>query len=410
KPCVVVDLGNAWVRCGFAGECRPRRILRSPLAEHPATMSQQSWLEILSPFLSSMYSKELLCKPKERGVVICESMTMPRAIRQAVTEALFTHLQVPSVLMVAGPAPALYCIGHPDGIVLDIGLKEARVIAVYRGVPLLHTYQAAPLGLEAVHDRLRALLGLPDLPPADAENIVARACFAATSSSADDSPEEDAAAAMSCTLSGSSSGAVVVPPAARRGAADALFGANPERLSVAALVAACARRCPVDARRHLAARLLVAGGGAAALSGLCARLQRELRAAAAAPPGGGATAAAAAAVAAPAPAPAAAAAAAAPAVGPSSAAGSPQGAHVPLLSDAAAAPPAELQGACVVSTPLPRACLLWAGASILAAQPAAARRALTTAAWRERGGALPDWASLSRKDWAFEAPIDAPYQ
>jgi actin-related protein 10 len=153
KPPVVLDLGEAWVRCGFAGEARPRRVVRSPLlapqraadataaADDKGVLSRQEWVDLLSPFFCSLYTCHLQCKPRERGLVMCESMTLAAAAREAVAEVLFTHLQIPSLLLASGPAPVLYCTGCVDGIVLDIGLREARVLAVYRGVPLLHTYQ-----------------------------------------------------------------------------------------------------------------------------------------------------------------------------------------------------------------------------------------------------------------------------
>jgi actin-related protein 10 len=140
KPCAVIDLGSAWVRCGFSGESQPRRTVRSPLAGRPRTLSRQAWVDLLSPFLCKTYAEYLQCKPKERSVFVSESMACPRALREAIAETLFEHLQVPSLCMSAGPAPALYCTGAADGIVIDIGESEAHVLAVYRGVPLLHTY------------------------------------------------------------------------------------------------------------------------------------------------------------------------------------------------------------------------------------------------------------------------------
>lgn len=48
--------------------------------------------------------------------------------------------QVPALHLCAGPAPALYCTGVDTGIILDIGAREAHVVGVYRGMPLVNSY------------------------------------------------------------------------------------------------------------------------------------------------------------------------------------------------------------------------------------------------------------------------------
>lgn len=41
-------------------------------------------------------------------------------------------------------------------LVVDIGFKEAVLIPVYQGVPLLNAWQALPLGSLAVHSQIKA--------------------------------------------------------------------------------------------------------------------------------------------------------------------------------------------------------------------------------------------------------------
>ena len=76
---------------------------------------------------------------------------------------------------------------------------------------------------------------------------------------------------------------LAVSGAARELAAEPLFARDLELASLPDAVLQCLLRCPLDARRALAANVLVAGGGAA-LPGLKARLAHELRHLAAAPP------------------------------------------------------------------------------------------------------------------------------
>ena len=52
-------------------------------------------------------------------------------------------VKVPALHICAGPAPALYCTGLDTGMVVDMGSREAHVVAVYRGSPVLGSYTGA---------------------------------------------------------------------------------------------------------------------------------------------------------------------------------------------------------------------------------------------------------------------------
>lgn len=51
--------------------------------------------------------------------------------------------QIPSLHMCAGPVPALFCTGQDTGIIVDVGSREAHVLAVYRGVLITSSYVGA---------------------------------------------------------------------------------------------------------------------------------------------------------------------------------------------------------------------------------------------------------------------------
>lgn len=52
-------------------------------------------------------------------------------------------VKIPALHICAGPAPTLYCTGLDTGMVVDIGSREAHVMAVYRGSPVLGSYIGA---------------------------------------------------------------------------------------------------------------------------------------------------------------------------------------------------------------------------------------------------------------------------
>jgi actin-related protein 10 len=144
-PPVLLDVGSAFVRVGFVGEAQPRSVIPSPIGKHlrrppQQTLRQWQWESILSPFLASLYIDVLHCKPWERNVFLCETLVGCRPLRQAIAEILFSYLSVPSIGILSGPLPSLYCTGSLSGLILDIGQRESHVLAVWRGVPIQASY------------------------------------------------------------------------------------------------------------------------------------------------------------------------------------------------------------------------------------------------------------------------------
>ncbi|CAM9505612.1 unnamed protein product [Ectocarpus sp. 13 AM-2016] len=380
KHPVVIDLGSAFIRCGFAGEPQPIHVVPSPIGGggdgRGSARTEQEWVEVLTGVLQRLYTESLQCRPRERKVVVCESMVSPRPLREAVAYVLFSYLQVPSLHMCAGPAPALFCTGADTGMVLDIGRSEAHVVAVYRGATLTSSYAGVPLGCRAVQERVRELLveeeeqaagdggGARPLTSRELEDVAVRACLVPVGGV----PSPDQVSPMELMFAGQRR--VVVSGTTRTTAAEqALFEGDEEGRSLATLVLDCLKRCPRDCRRALVQNVLVAGGGAL-LPGLPARLAQEIKAlatAAAAPP-----------------------------------LGNSEG-----YSWARAAVCGDPGGLCVVRVPVPRDHLVWTGASIIASLGGIADRSLTCEQYLARRGEgggrlLPDWMSVSSADWLFE--------
>ncbi|CAM9888406.1 unnamed protein product [Pylaiella littoralis] len=393
KEPVVIDFGSAFIRCGFAGESRPIHVVPSPVAGNGhgdnrrnnsssawaggsgsgsgLTRSKEEWVEVLTGVLSRLYTESLQCRPRERRVVLCESMVSPRPLREAIAHVLFLYLQVPSLHMCAGPAPALYCTGLDTGMVLDIGRSEAHVVAVYRGASLTSSYTDAPLGCLAVQERVGELLAEAEkekegegeaeerrpLTSRELEDVVVRSCLVPVGGV----PSADQVSPMEFMFAGRRR--VTSNETVRTAAVEqALFQGDEEGRTLATLVLDCLKRCPLDCRTALAQNVVVAGGGAL-LPGLCARLAEEVEAlAAAAAPG----------------------------------AGNPEGyawARAVVLGDRYHhnhQGGGRGGGLCVVRVPVRRDQLLWTGASIMASLPRIADRSLTSEQYlapMRRGGA-----------------------
>ncbi|XP_023324453.1 actin-related protein 10 [Eurytemora carolleeae] len=77
KHAVVLDIGAAYTKCGYAGELTPRCIVPSLSRDGTALHDLDSEDEIyneLVPFIHTLYFKWLLVNPKDRRVVIIESI------------------------------------------------------------------------------------------------------------------------------------------------------------------------------------------------------------------------------------------------------------------------------------------------------------------------------------------------
>ncbi|KAH9394277.1 Actin- protein 10 [Tyrophagus putrescentiae] len=110
KNSVVLEIGSAFTKCGFASELSPRAILPS---------------QIYLP----TFDKKLV-------------------------DVLFLHLDVQSLLLVPNHVMVLATLGINTGLVLDVGYKEATAIPIVESVTLLDLVKFAPLGSKSIHYRI----------------------------------------------------------------------------------------------------------------------------------------------------------------------------------------------------------------------------------------------------------------
>lgn len=103
-------------------------------------------------------------------------------MRECFAKVLFYHFEVNSVLFLPTHLVAIATLATETALVVDIGFKETTVIPVYSGVQILNSWQAQPLGAEAVHDEIKANLilnGVQEEILSDRviEDIKVRTCF-----------------------------------------------------------------------------------------------------------------------------------------------------------------------------------------------------------------------------------------
>ncbi|XP_064603008.1 actin-related protein 10-like [Liolophura sinensis] len=309
RSAVIIDFGSAYTKCGFAGDSGPRCIVPSVVKNSKTKKRSKIWqfkdeeelYELLKDFLQHLYFRHLLVTPKERRVVICESLLCPSAFRNTLARVLFRHFEVPSVLFGPSHLLTMLTLGTNTGLVIDLGYREAVVVPVYESISVMKALQCLPLGGQAIHRRLASLLetatvstatqseqplgkAAADLSEEVIEDIKVKCCFVTNFKRAKEIQE--------VTLYGADEGKLPAPPPVleypldgekvlhingkiREHTCEVLFEQDNEEQSVATILLDAIVQCPIDMRKQLAANIVVTGG-AAMLTGFYHRLQQEL--------------------------------------------------------------------------------------------------------------------------------------
>lgn len=309
KHAVVLDIGSALTKCGYAGEMYPRCIVASQVkgkSLHSLT-SAGSLYSALVDFIHHLYFKWLLVNPKDRRVVVVENVLGPTMFRETLAKVLFRHYEVSSVLFVPSHLVCLFTLGVRTGLVVDCGHKETTAIPVYEGVPILAAWQAQPLAGEAVQATVRADLvtrglvtrgegseGKPVEPGLLTDSLVAdiaiRCCFVTNISRGRELGEMTAGpapqAALAAWLAKEAAPTVVFPcggdkllqvdGVTRETSAELLWALDEDKMSVACMILDAIVASPIDCRAELAASLVLVGG-TAMMHGFKARLNQELK-------------------------------------------------------------------------------------------------------------------------------------
>ncbi|GCC23686.1 actin-related protein 10 [Chiloscyllium punctatum] len=312
KTAVVIDLGAAYTKCGFAGETGPRCIIPSEIKK--AGLAQASKVVqfninteelygYLKEFIHMLYFRHLLVNPRDRRVVIIESILCPSHFRETLTRVFFKHFEVPSVLFAPSHLMSLLTLGINSAVVLDCGYTEALALPIYEGIPILNAWQALPLGGKSIHLELQSRLleectvdtgtktgeslasVMSSIPEETLEDIKVRTCFVS------DLQRGLKIQAAKFNIDGKAERPQQPPDVAypldgerilhvsgsiRDSVIEILFEQDNEEKSIATLILDSLLQCPIDTRKQLAENLVIIGG-TAMLPGFLHRIMAEIR-------------------------------------------------------------------------------------------------------------------------------------
>lgn len=308
KPAIVVDFGARYTKFGFAGELSPRCIIRTQVI-CPTTgklrwvfdyENEEDLYALLVAFVYKLYFRHALVSPKDRDVIIVESLLAPTLFRDTVGKVFFVHYEVASLLYLPSHLIVLAGLGLRTALVVDVGYSESQIIPVYEGVPILNAWQAQPIGSHAVEQRLRKNLieayqeiknaggdasrvlkptdlDLDTLTDSVIEDIKVRTCFVTTydrGRAMADGIRPPQPPFADYRLGGYS--VLRIPGEVREATYEVIFERDNDQSSLPNLILDAILSCSIDTRRELAENIIVVGGTGMA-TGFKSRLLNELK-------------------------------------------------------------------------------------------------------------------------------------
>ncbi|PSN40530.1 hypothetical protein C0J52_12264 [Blattella germanica] len=138
KQAVVIDIGAAYTKFGFAGESGPRCIVRSEI-KCPDTnkvkkvlsySNEEELYDLLVEFIHNLYFRHLLVSPKDRRVVVVESLLCPTVFRETLAKVFFRHFE--AMLLNDNPEK----VDFVNSTVEDIKVRTCFVTSLERSTQL----------------------------------------------------------------------------------------------------------------------------------------------------------------------------------------------------------------------------------------------------------------------------------
>ncbi|XP_017772679.1 PREDICTED: actin-related protein 10 [Nicrophorus vespilloides] len=287
---VVIDIGSAYTKLGFSGEHAPRCIIRTEVfckKTHKVRKiydyeDKYDLYDLLVDFIHILYFKYALISPKDKPVVIVESLLSPTQFRDVLAKVFFKHYEVSSIYLLPSHLVSLAGLGIETALVVDVGYKEATVIPICFGLPFVHSWQALPLASQSIHSNIKTLLasenmGMVDINENVLEDIKVRCCFVTTKTRAqswnETKPTITPCPDVEYPYNGKSS--LKISGKLRETVYELLYVEDNDHQCLSTMILDAILNVNLDLRKILAENILVIGGTAMA-PGFKSRLKEEL--------------------------------------------------------------------------------------------------------------------------------------
>lgn len=299
KPAVVLDIGHAYTKCGFAGDHGPKCIIKSEIYKNGQNQNifkysnENQLKENLMEFIYRIYYKILNINSRDRKLVIVESVLNPTHVRKILTEILFKNFQVVSLFFMPSHLAALYALGINTALVIDCGYEDTQVmpIAEYYLMTGLFEFSSnksskfvykkleESLKLDAkvvASDKTKSLNEVKfELSDSLIEDIALRTCFVTDLKRAKSKEEGLTLKTNDCNYHLPNNMVLNIPSTIREFAFESIFTDDVDSKGLANLVLDTIMKSPVDLRKRFAENIVLIGG-TAMQTGFKNRLLQEI--------------------------------------------------------------------------------------------------------------------------------------
>eukprot|EP00045_Choanoeca_perplexa_P005725 m.48054 g.48054 ORF g.48054 m.48054 type:complete len:346 (-) comp13264_c0_seq1:194-1231(-) len=159
-PPLVLDLGSSLIRLGHAGFSHPKHVIATRSAatdayvyENDSQLSIEAYSTALEHALTATNTKL-----SHQPLCLVHSVACTDTDRENLAELAFETHRTPTLYLGTDSVTALYSIGRVSGIVVDIGLRHTRTVAVHDGFALPSSLQIDNVGGNHVTQFLQTAL------------------------------------------------------------------------------------------------------------------------------------------------------------------------------------------------------------------------------------------------------------
>lgn len=313
KPPVIIDLGSAYIKAGFAGEDAPRVVFPNIVGRpknkgimvgsetkdyYVGTQAEEKrgiltlsypighgivedW-DDLEKVIEHCFTNELRVRCDEHPVLITEAPLNPKVNREKLTSILFDTFRVPGLYVANSAAVSLHSTGKLTGVVVDSGDGVTHVVPFFDGYALQHAILRSSLAGRDVTDYLVKLMSEHGYQmTTSAEREIVKNIKETLGYVALDIEEEKRAVSSGASKEAAyemPDGQVLQVGGERFRATEILF--NPaligrDALGLAQLVHSAIMKCDVELQPELFQNIALAGGSTL-FNGLAERLSKEV--------------------------------------------------------------------------------------------------------------------------------------
>lgn len=298
KPVVVLDIGHAYTKCGFAGDHGPKCIIPSEIHKNGVIKNlfdyncENELRENLMEFMYKVYYKILNINSRERKVTIVESILNERNHRKILTDVLFKNFQVISIFYMPSHLASLFSLGLNTALVLDCGYQDIQLVPISEYYLITGLIDYINIGAKSIHNEIRKMLndsakvsinGVDkafneiklDLSENIIEDIKIKACFVTNINRSKHKQQINQSIISDCSYNLPNNMLLNIPGNLREYACEHLFYDATDDKAIPNIILNAILNSPIDLRKNFAQNIVITGG-TCMLNGFKARLISEL--------------------------------------------------------------------------------------------------------------------------------------